>query len=284
MNIETGQFLRFQIPARSRVLWLSPAWAMLCGLIASTAFVWTGRDILIAALAVVITDGAWATQWWGLADTDWRQLFANWNGIAVERSEAPLALRGSPAERSQHNLARLRAWWQAGGREQAGTPLISAFAALALGVLLSAVISWQVLALTLAAFAVTQIALILRLHGRSISWLQGFVAFGLTWMLGHVAFGELTLLSAFAALVFSFAYAAMLDLAHGAAVTRRWLLSQLILAVVLIWLQEPIAALALIALLMSQALLATVMHSLDFARAAQWWLTLAMLVVALGIR
>ncbi len=284
MNIETGQFLRFQIPARSRALWLSPAWAVLCGLIASSAFVWTGRDVLIAALAVVVADGAWATQWWGLVDTDWRQLFANWKGIAVERSEASLALRGSPADRSQHNLARLRVWWQAGGREQAGTPLFSALAALALGVLLSAVIGWQALALTLAAFAVTQIALILRLHGRPINWLHGFVAIGLTWMLGHAAFGELTLLSAFAAVVFSFAYAAMLDLAQGAAATRRWLLPQLVLVVVLIWLQQPIAALALIALLMAQALLATVMHSLDFARAAQWWLMLAMLVVALGIR
>ncbi len=284
MNIETGQFLRFQIPARARVLWLSPAWAVLCGLIASSAFVWTGRDVLIAALAIVIADGAWATQWWGLVDMDWRQLFANWNSIAVERSKVSLALRGSPADRSQHNLARLRAWWQSGGREQAGTPFISALAALALGALLSAVIGWQVLALTFAAFAVTQIALILRLHDRPINWLHGFVAIGLTWMLGHAAFGELTLLSALAATVFSFAYAAMLDLAQGAATARRWLLSELILAIVLIFLQQPIAALALIAVLMAQGLLATVMHSLDFARAAQWWLMLAMLVVALGIR
>ena len=102
--------------------------------------------------------------------------------------------------------------------------------------------------------------------------------------MGHAAFGELTLLSALAALIFSFAYAALLDLAQGTATTRRWLVPQLILVIVLIWLQQPIAALALIALLVAQALLATVMHSLDFARAAQWWLMLAMLVVALGIR
>jgi len=284
MNIETGQFLRFQIPARARTLWLSSAWAVLCGLIASSAFVWTGRDVLIVALVVVITDGAWATQWWGLVDTDWRQLFANWNVIAVERSEAPLALRGSPADRSQHNLARLRAWWRSGGRERAGTPLFSTLAALMLGVLLSAVIAWQALALTFAAFALTQIAVILRLHGRAINWLHGLVAVGLAWMLGHAAFGEITLLSALAALIFSFAYAAALDLAQGAATTRRWLLPQLILVIILIWLQQPIAALALIALLIAQALLATVMHSLDFARAAQGWLMLAMLVAALGIR
>jgi hypothetical protein len=269
MSIETGQFLRFQIPARARALWLSSAWAVLCGLIASSAFVWTGRDVLIAALAVVIADGAWATQWWGLVDTDWRPLFAIWNAIWVERSAAPVARRGSPADRSQHNLARLRAWWRSGGQEQAGTPLFSALAALALGVLLSAVVGWQALALTLAAFALTQIAAILRLHGRAINWLHGrainwlhgLVAVGLTWLLGHAAFGELTLLSALAAVIFSFTYAALLDLAQGAATARRWLVPQLILVIVLIWLQQPIAALALIAVLMAQALLATVVHT-----------------------
>ena len=150
--------------------------------------------------------------------------------------------------------------------------------------LLSAVIGGQALELTLAAFAVTQIALILRLHGRATNWLHGFVAIGLPWLLGHAVFGEITLLSALAAVIFSFAYAAMLDLAQGASTMRRWLLAQLVLIVVLIVLQQPIAAVALISLLSAQALLATALHSLDFARSAQWWLMLAMLVVALGIR
>src|SRR5512143_2439373 len=223
MNIETGQILRFQIPVRSRTLWLSPLWAVLCGLVASSAFVWTGRDVLTAALAVIIADGAWATQWWGLVEPDWRQLFARWNDLAVERSRSSLAVQGSPADRSQHGLARLRLWWQAGGREQAGTPLLSALFAMVLGMLLSVVIGWQAVAVTFIALALTQIALILRLYGRAINWLHGFVAVGLPWMLGHAAFGQVTLLSMLTALIFSFAYAALLDLAQGA-VTRRWLL------------------------------------------------------------
>ena len=105
MSTETGQFLRFQIPVRARTLWLSPLWAVLCGLIASSAFVWTGRDVLIAALAMIIADGAWATQWWGLIDPDWRQLFASWNEITVGQAGSSLALRGSPADRSQHRGA-----------------------------------------------------------------------------------------------------------------------------------------------------------------------------------
>jgi hypothetical protein len=148
MNIEADQFLRFQIlrgrapVARFRV-------GSLCGLIASSVFAWTGRDVVIAALAMIIADGAWATQWWGFVDTEWRQLFANWSALAVERTESALAWRGSPADRSQHNLARLRVWWQSGGREQAGTPFLSALAGLALGVLLSAVIGWPALAIDL---------------------------------------------------------------------------------------------------------------------------------------
>src|SRR5512139_688411 len=113
MHMESGQLLRFEIPARSRTLWLSPTWAVLCGLLVSSAFVWSGRDVLIAALAVLIADGAWATQWWGFVETDWRRLFADWNAIPVERAESAVAVRGSPADRSQHHVARLQVWWQA---------------------------------------------------------------------------------------------------------------------------------------------------------------------------
>ncbi|HSD84144.1 MAG TPA: hypothetical protein VLG46_09810, partial [Anaerolineae bacterium] len=167
---------------------------------------------------------------------------------------------------------------------QVGTPLLSALFALALGVVLSAVIGWPALTLTAAALALTQIALILRLRGRTINWLYGFVAVGLPWLLGHAAFGQLTLLAALMAVIFSFTYAALLDLTQGAVATRRWLLPQIVLIIILIWLQQPVAAVAAIALIAAQALLATVMHSLDFVRAAQWWLMLMMLVAALGLR
>ena len=53
MEIETGQLIRLQIPIRARMLWLGPAWAVVCGIITSSAFAWTGRDVLIAALAMI---------------------------------------------------------------------------------------------------------------------------------------------------------------------------------------------------------------------------------------
>lgn len=281
---ESGSFLRLQIPARARALWLSPAWAVLCGIIASSSFVWTGRDVLLAALAVLLADSAWASVWWGLVETDWRAVFGNWKTLQVRPAFSPLVDRGSPAERSQHQVARWRVWWEAGGREQGGTPLFSALFAAVLALVLSIVIGGQAVALSLAALALIQIALILRLQGQAAYWLRGLVEVGLAWWLGHLIFGELTLLSAVTALLFSVSYAALLDLAHDGESLRRWLLPQLISVIILAAIQQPIAALALIAVLIAQATLSTTLRGLDFARAAQFWLMLAMLIAALGIR
>jgi len=200
---------------------------------------------------------------------------------------------GSSAARSQRGLARLRLWWQAIGKEQAGSPILSALFSIVLAFLLSAVIGGAAVGLTLAALALTQVGLLLRVRGRAVNWLHGFVDVGLAWLLGHVAFGQLSVLSALTALIFSFSYAAMLDLAHGAAwnnphllvgPTRRWILPQLFMAFLLVFLQQPFAALALLTMLIAQALLSTVLHGLDFARTAQLWLMLSMLIAALGIR
>jgi hypothetical protein len=284
VEIETGQLIRLQIPVRARTLWLGPAWAVVCGFITSSAFVWTGRDVLIGALALLLVDGAWATVWWGLVDTDWRSLFATWDTFDVTRVESTWGAAGSSAARSQRGLARLRLWWQAIGKQQAGSPILSALFAVVLAFLLSAVIGGAAIGLTLAALALAQIGLILRVHRRAVNVLHGFVDVGLAWLLGHAAFGQLTLLSALTALIFSFSYAAMLGMAQGAMLTRRWFIPQLIMVLVLVWLQQPIAAFALFTMLIAQVSLSTVLHSLDFARTAQVWLTLSMLIAALGIR
>jgi hypothetical protein len=284
LNIETGQLLRLQIPVRTRTLWLSPAWAVVCGIVASSAFVWTGRDVLIGALALVVVDGAWATVWWGLVDSDWRSLFATWDTFDVAHVEATWGAAGSSAARSQRGLARLRLWWQVIGKERAGSPLLSALFSAVLAFLLSAVIGAAAIGLTLAALALTQIGLILRVHGRAVNVLRGCVDVGLAWLLGHAAFGQLTLLSALTAVIFSFSYAALLDLAQGATSTRRWLIPQFILVIILVLLQQPFAALALLTMLIAQTSLATALHGLDFARTAQIWLMLSMLIAALGIR
>jgi len=205
-------------------------------------------------------------------------------GRCSASNRATWGATGSSAARSQRGFARLRLWWQAVGRQQAGSPILSVLFSVVLAGLLSVVIGSAAVGLTLAALALAQIGLILRVHGRAVNWLHGLLDVGFAWLLGHVAFGQLNLLSALTALIFSFSYAAMLDAAQGATSMRRWLIPQFLLVVVLVWLQQPLAALALFTLLIAQASLATVLRSLDFARTAQVWLMLSMLIAALGIR
>lgn len=287
MSIETGHFLRIQIPARARTLWLGPLWAALCGIIASGGFTWSGRDLLIGALAIILADGAWATLWWGLVETDWPYLIARWRAIHVETDAArvPFALPGSPSHRAQQRWARFGVWWRTAVLPTAGTPVLSALFAVALSVALSAVIGWQALGLSLAALALAQIGLVLAYRrSRLAFWAQGLMDAGLAWLLGHIAFAALTPLSLIAALSFAVSYGGVLDAAHDGQRARWWLLPQLALAAIFVVLLKPLAAFALISLLIAQALLATSLRGLSYARAAHVWLMLSMLIVALAVR
>jgi hypothetical protein len=287
LNLETGHFIRIQIPARARALWLSPAWPGVCGIVASSAFVWTGRDVLIAVLAILLADGAWATAWWGLVETDWPQLIARWSQVMPDSigQPWPLARSGSPADRAQHWAARTRVWWREVLWPEASTPVLSALASSGLAVVLSAIIGWAALTLSLGAFALTQIGVLLEhQHGRASHVARGAMDVGLAWALGHVAFGALTPLSAGVAALFAIAYGSSVDLARGGQQARWWLLPQLAVVVILVPIQQPLAAFAVISLLIAQSLLATVRRGLPFAQGAQVWLLLAMMVTALAIR
>ncbi len=287
MNIETGHFIRIQIPARSRALWLSPAWAVLCGIVASSAFVWTGRDVLIAMLAILLADGAWGTVWWGLVETDWPQLISRWPLVNPDPIEQPwpLARSGSPADRAQHWVARWRVWWRLILWPEASTPVLSAVGSIGLAIVISAVIGWAALTLSLGAFALTQIGVLLEhRHGRASHVARGALDVGLAWALGHAAFGTLTPLSAVMAALFAIAYGSSVDLARGGQQARWWLLPQVLIVAILVLIQQPLAAFAVISLLIAQALLATVRRGLPFAQDAQIWLLLAMLVAALAVR
>jgi hypothetical protein len=287
LSIETGHFIRIQIPARSRGLWLSPAWAVICGIVASGAFVWTGRDVLIALLAVLLADGAWATVWWGLVETDWPQLIARWPLVTPDPVQQPwpLARPGSPADRAQQWTARWRVWWRMVLWPEAGTPILSALVSSGLAVVVAAVIGWAALTLSLGALALIQIGVLLEhRHGRASHVARGALDVGLAWALGHAAFGALTPVSIGLAALFAITYGSSIDLARGGQQRRWWLLPQMIVVLILVVIQQPLAAFAATSLLIAQALLATVQRGLPFAQAAQGWLLLAMLAAALAIR
>ncbi len=287
MSIDTGQLIRLHIPTRERALWLGPAWAVICGLAASGTFAWRGHDLLFGVLAVLLADGIWATVWWTLVETTWSDVFARWSGASIDRPvrSLPFTQPGSAADRAQHWLSRTIGWSRSELWPQLGSSVLTAIVSIGLGVVLSIIIGWQALALSLAAFALIQIALLARRVRRGVvPTMHGLLDIGLAWTLGHAALNDVSLTSFALAILFSFAYSGAIEIIQHEKSARRWLIPQLLVVIVLIVLQHPLAAFALIAVLVAQALLATVLGGHAFARSAQGWLMLSMLIAALAIR
>jgi hypothetical protein len=84
--------------------------------------------------------------------------------------------------------------------------------------------------------------------------------------------------------LFSAAYSGAIEMLRFEKPARRWLIPQVLIISLLTLLQQPFAAFALVALISAQALLASVLNGPRFARSAQGWLMIAMLVAAIAIR
>lgn len=286
-NFETGQLLRLNIPTRDRALWLGPAWSVICGLIASGAIVWRGQSLLFALLAILLADGLWATLWWTLVETEWSEVFARWKEIEVDQParSLPFTQSGSPADRVLRALNRSNVWLRTEVWPQHGSAVLTGLVSIGLGFMISIILGWQALALSLAALALIQLALFVRrVRSGLVSILHGLLAVGLAWLLGQAAFTQINWLSLAIALLFSVAYSGVIEVLRYEKPMRRWLIPQLLIIIIFALLQQPLATLALAAVLSAQALLATVLSGPHFARSAQWWLMLSMLIAALAIR
>lgn len=297
MSLETGQLIRLNIPTRQRALWIGPAWAVISGLVASGVFVWTGQTLLFAILAVLLADGLWATLWWTLVETSWTEVMARGRETDADASGngksayyqptrwLPFTQAGSAADRSMRWLNHSIVWLRSEVWPQLGSTILTGLVSIGLGIIVSIIIGWQALALSLAAFALIQLALLtrkIRLGATSI--LHGLLDVGLAWLLGQAVFNQIDLLSVVIAILFSIAYSGVIEVIHHEKSTRRWLLPQVLVIMILTMLQLPLAAFALTVVVIAQALLATVLHGPLFARSAQWWLMIAMLVAAIAIR
>ena len=286
-DFETGQLFRLHIPTRERALWIGPAWAAICGIAASGVMAWRGQALLLSILAVLLADGLWATLWWTLVETQWSEIIARINTHSIEAPahSLPFTQSGSAADRTQRRLARSVAWFRSDVWPHFGSSVLTVIVSMGLGLILSIIIGWQALALSLAAFALIQLALLMqRFRSGAVSILHGLLDVGLAWFLGHAALGQITLISFAFALFFSFAYSGVIEVIRQEKSSRRWLMPQILIVIVLAIMQQPLAAFALITVLIAQALLATVLRGPTFARSAQWWLMLSMLIAAIAIR
>jgi len=280
--------LRLGAIGATRSAWLGPAWAALCGLIASAKFSFDAPGLLIAAFVFILADWVWPALWMTFVRTDWLAPIDRWQAVsAPTRSiRLPYLQPGSLGDRLLIRAARAGAWWRSSFAPMAGASVASGLAALVIGLALSAAIGWRALALTVAVIAITGIGTLRALRTALDSdGLRSIVYGTLPWWLGHAAFGPLTVESAGMGVLFGLAYRAVMDAAQGdrAPSPAGLMAPQIAAAAVLFGGREAVAAFVIALTIAAQAALRAFLADHPFARRAQFWLMLAMLVCAIAI-
>jgi len=272
--------------AALRSTWLGPAWAVLCGIVASAAFTLDAQNLLMAALVFIVADWAWPALWTTSVRTDWRAPLAHWPALPAPTHSLwlPYLQPDSPGDRMLAWLARLRVWWRSIFSPLAGMSLASIVAALSIGLVLSTAIGWRALALTSAVVALTGMGSLRGLRtGLDPDGLRALVYGVLPWWLGHAAFAPLTAESAVLGVLFGAAYGSLMASdAYGP--SRFGLIApQLIAAGALFVGGQPAAAFVIALTIVAQAALRSFLADHAFARRAQIWLMVAMLACAIAL-
>jgi len=281
----SGGLIRLQARLTS-IHWLGPAWASLCGVVASGGFSWQGQEGLHFALLILLVDGGWGTLWTALGNTDWAtplQRWCDWHtGNSV--TALPYTLAGSPGAKAARWLGQLRAWWRDALWPACGRAISAILIALPVTALLAALLGPTLLLLSLAALAVMQLGLAWE-GGRGIpgpGW-NAIIAVALPWVAGHITFGTIMPRSAGMAALFALAWGSAWRVKSGGG---RILMvgSQLLVIALLIVSRRPVVAGALSLSLVPQLALLPWLRrgqlTTWYVRHTRPWLMAAMLVAA----
>ncbi len=285
--------------ARSRT-WLGPAWAVLCGAVASGGLELDWHTIVALLLAVLLADSLLGSIW-PVVDSDLRVAGGAPTGNPGSKTPAPplpYTLPGSASARFFEFLGKRTAWWRSTVWPQKGNLVLGlAFNSL-LALLVSALLGGGALLLTAIALALAGYRLVLRRSREGVSLALGscFLA-GLPWLLGYATFRDLgsvgselgvTVEALAMAAIYALAYhsyqvlsteglssgAALLNLAHVTAAAMLVVVKQPILA-------GGVALLFLPQLLLQPALLTTG-DGLGYLRQVQAPTMVATMVTALA--
>ncbi len=283
-----GRRIALELRPDQPLTWIGPAWATICGGLASGAFGLSGETLLRIAIAVILTDpilGAWRAAW---VNTDWRAPLRVWHPTPTRSwTLVPYARLDSPA-------ARLSQWISSRGKFWNGAlwPEV--------GKALSALVVSGLVAMTIAlvlgspAFIVTTLALLLApletelgTHGAG-AWARALSEVGIAWLIGNAAFAAPTWESVLLALFFAAAYRGLLSL--STARERAFAfgnIAQLAVMVLLVsrgaLVQAGIIGIGLIAQVLWQAAARRLDQDQTYLPRVQWFILAAMLVAALGV-
>lgn len=289
-----GRRIALELHSAQPITWIGPAWATLCGALASGAFSFSGETLLRILIAIILTDpilGAWRSAW---VNTDWRAPLRVWEPTPTRSwMLLPYARLNSPAARLSQWISSRAKFWRSALWPEVGlalsTLLVSGLIALSLALVLDSTPFGR------GPFFFTVIALVLgpieaELGTRkSGQWARALLEVGAAWLIGNAALATPTLDSALVALFIAFAYRGLLSLTSarefGFAIAN---ISQVVVSALLVArgaiLNAGFISIGLVAQVLWQAAARRVEEfDTAYLPRIQWFLLLAMLAAALGV-
>jgi hypothetical protein len=282
-----GRLITLDLRPTRPLTFVGPAWAALCGVIASGGLDGRGQSVVVLVLVILLCDallGAWRALW---LHADWR--------VALPRNLASARIwLMLPDDTPTAFLPRV---WRVLTRRVALArnviwPLIDSEI---IGMLIAGVLAVCIaVLLSPAALALTLVALLLALvegevgdaHAPS---LHALVELALPWLIAQSAFGYFSWLSLFFVLLFTLIYRALLGLTGAR--QARWLVwnnvPQLVIALVLFASNTPVGAglvaLGLLAQILWQTRFRMDRDGRTYAQRVQSYILVAMLVVSMSL-
>jgi hypothetical protein len=271
----------------SPTTWIVPAWAALCGAVASGRVDWQSSFWLRLIQLILLVDVGWGTLWSVLGSTNWTAPLLRWrdwrSGDPVARP--PYALSGSPGDRASRWLGQLRVW----GRDVFWPMCGLSVSVIAVGLVMTGVLAFMLgtglSLLSIAAMALMQLGLVWE-GGRGTAapkW-DAVFAVALPWLAGGLlSAGSLSMRSVGLAVAFALAWGSV----RQAHVRWRRLLgvgAQFLVVLGLIVSHNALGAVCLLLLLVPQLMLFPwLQRGLDTGWAMRYtrpWMMAAMLVAA----
>ena len=282
-----GRLITLDLRPTRPLTFVGPAWAALCGAIASGGLDGRGQSWVVLILVILLCDallGAWRALW---LHADWR--------VALPRNLASARVwLILPDDTPAAFLPRV---WRVTTRRIAFArnviwPLIDSEI---IGMLIAGILAICIAALlSPAAFALTVVAMVLALvegevGGERGPSLHALIEIALPWLIAQSAFGYFSWLSLFFILLFTLIYRALLGLT-GARQTR-WLVwnnaPQIAIALVLFASNTPVGAgvvaLGLLAQVLWQTRFRMDRDGRAYAQRVQSYVLVAMLVVSMSL-
>ncbi len=261
--------------------WLYPAWALLCGILATGQFQFNGGQIANALVALILAAGLWPALWAALAGTDWREPLARWrawSGGAPVKA-LPYTQTGSPSAKFSILLGQCRDWLARDLLPEYGNALVSIVAAPLVALILAALLGAPAVFLTILAICIPQAAALQSGgNGSPNALLRGLLEITLPMLVGVALLAPVSASMVVVAVGFGVALAGATGNGDRAAI-RAWNLGQAAVFVLLVLTRHSVGAFAVGLLWLPQFLL----QARPDAHRAPWWLMASLLVAAVAI-